>query len=50
MDAAYIDYIIAEHSIDYIIHGDDPCVVDGRDVYEAAKIAGTNVTDIIPIG
>ncbi|CAL1130616.1 unnamed protein product [Cladocopium goreaui] len=25
---------------DYFVHGDDPCVVDGRDVYEAARKAG----------
>jgi len=40
MNAEYLDYIIKEHKIDYVIHGDDPCIVDGKDVYEAAKNAG----------
>lgn len=26
--------------LDYVIHGDDPCIVDGKDVYETAKKAG----------
>jgi glycerol-3-phosphate cytidylyltransferase-like family protein len=29
--------------IDYIVHGDDPCIVDGKDVYEAAQRLGTYV-------
>ncbi|MBA0817099.1 hypothetical protein Gohar_001687 [Gossypium harknessii] len=30
-----------EHKIDYIIHGDDPCLLpDGSDAYALAKIAG----------
>ena len=40
MDAAYVAGILREHRIDYIVHGDDPCVVDGRDVYESAKALG----------
>ena len=30
MDKDYIDYIFKTYDIDYIIHGDDPCIVDGR--------------------
>lgn len=30
-----------EHNIDYIIHGDDPCLLpDGTDAYALAKKAG----------
>jgi hypothetical protein len=27
--------------IDYVVHGDDPCIVDGKDVYESAVKMGT---------
>ena len=40
MNKEYIDYIFETYNVDYIIHGDDPCIVDGKDVYEAAKNAG----------
>jgi ethanolamine-phosphate cytidylyltransferase len=40
MSKEYIDYIFETYNVDYIIHGDDPCIVDGRDVYETAKQAG----------
>jgi len=40
MNKEYIDYIFKTYDVDYIIHGDDPCIVDGRDVYETAKQAG----------
>jgi ethanolamine-phosphate cytidylyltransferase len=40
MNAAYVDWVIETYNIDYIVHGDDPCIVDGKDVYEAAKAAG----------
>jgi glycerol-3-phosphate cytidylyltransferase-like family protein len=26
--------------IDYVVHGDDPCIVDGKDVYETAQKLG----------
>jgi len=32
--------LVREKGVDYFVHGDDPCIVDGRDVYEAAKKAG----------
>ena len=38
MNEEYLEYIIKEYNIDYIVHGDDPCIVDGRDVYESAKV------------
>jgi ethanolamine-phosphate cytidylyltransferase len=40
MNEEYLNWVIREHKIDYVIHGDDPCVVNGKDVYEAAKKAG----------
>lgn len=40
MNKEYLDYVIDKYSIDYVVHGDDPCFVDGKDVYEAAKAAG----------
>jgi hypothetical protein len=29
--------------IDFIVHGDDPCIVDGKDVYETAQKLGKYV-------
>lgn len=40
MNKEYIDWIFKTYNVDFIIHGDDPCIVDGRDVYETAKQAG----------
>lgn len=40
MTREYLDYVIEKYKIDYVIHGDDPCLVNGKDVYEAAKQAG----------
>eukprot|EP00957_Ditylum_brightwellii_P045415 3442366-Ditylum_brightwellii.AAC.1 len=40
MNKEYLDYVIQKFKIDYVIHGDDPCIVDGKDVYAAAKAAG----------
>jgi ethanolamine-phosphate cytidylyltransferase len=40
MNKDYLEYIIREFKIDYVIHGDDPCIVDGKDVYATAKAAG----------
>lgn len=34
MTQEYLDKIIKEYNIDYVVHGDDPCFVNGRDVYE----------------
>jgi len=40
MNKEYLDHVIDKYSIDYVVHGDDPCFVDGKDVYAAAKAAG----------
>lgn len=40
MNQEYLEYIIEKYRIDYVIHGDDPCIVDGKDVYATAKAAG----------
>lgn len=40
MNEAYVLQLIRERGIDYIVHGDDECIVDGKDVYEAAKRLG----------
>ncbi len=40
MNEEYIKYIIEKYKIDYIVHGDDPCIVDGKDVYESAQKLG----------
>ena len=40
MNEEYLNYILEEYNVDYVIHGDDPCIVDGKDVYETAKRAG----------
>lgn len=36
----YLLEIIEKYDIDYLVHGDDPCIVDGKDVYERAKRMG----------
>ncbi|CAE7462924.1 pctA [Symbiodinium sp. CCMP2592] len=40
MTEAYIQDLVENRGIDYFVHGDDPCIVDGRDVYESARKAG----------
>ena len=40
MTENYVNYVIEKYNIDYVIHGDDPCIVDGNDVYAAAKKSG----------
>jgi ethanolamine-phosphate cytidylyltransferase len=38
---AFLERLIHEHKIDYVIHGDDPCLLpDGTDAYAYAKKAG----------
>lgn len=37
----FLDKLITEHQIDFIVHGDDPCIgKDGQDVYAAVKEQG----------
>ncbi|CAM9217293.1 unnamed protein product [Discosporangium mesarthrocarpum] len=40
MSEEYLDYVIEKYRIDYVVHGDDPCIVDGKDVYASAKAKG----------
>lgn len=41
MNEKYLNYILEGYNVDYyVIHGDDPCIVDGKDVHETAKRAG----------
>lgn len=40
MSSEYLDYVIEKYRIDFVVHGDDPCIVDGKDVYESAKAKG----------
>ncbi|ETV85816.1 hypothetical protein H257_02379 [Aphanomyces astaci] len=40
MNDEYLLRMIEKHRLDYIVHGDDPCVVDGKDVYESAQKMG----------
>ncbi|KAF4677326.1 hypothetical protein FOL47_002254 [Perkinsus chesapeaki] len=41
MTPEYIQEVLFDkYKVDYIVHGDDPCIVNGRDVYESAKAAG----------
>jgi ethanolamine-phosphate cytidylyltransferase len=41
MNDEYLKWVISEYNIDYVVHGDDPCIVDGKDVYESAQKMGT---------
>jgi ethanolamine-phosphate cytidylyltransferase len=57
MNDEYLSYIIEKYNIDYIVHGDDPCIVDGKNVYESAvklgkyltipRTEGVSTTDIV---
>jgi len=40
MSEDYLLKLMEEHEIDYFVHGDDPCTVDGRDVYAQVKEMG----------
>ncbi|GMI47046.1 hypothetical protein TrCOL_g162 [Triparma columacea] len=40
MTGEYLDYVIEKYKVDYVVHGDDACIVDGKDVYESAKKQG----------
>jgi ethanolamine-phosphate cytidylyltransferase len=41
MDKDYIEKVVfGQYGCDYIVHGDDPCIVDGKDVFASAKAAG----------
>jgi ethanolamine-phosphate cytidylyltransferase len=36
MDDEYIRWMLKTYRIDYVVHGDDPCIVDGKLVYQSA--------------
>ena len=41
MTPEYLDWVIKTYNIDYVIHGDDPCIgPDGKDVYAHVKARG----------
>jgi ethanolamine-phosphate cytidylyltransferase len=41
MTPEYLDWVIETYKIDYVIHGDDPCIgPDGKDVYADVKARG----------
>lgn len=44
MNDEYLNYVIEKYRIDYVVHGDDPCIVDGKDVYESARKLGKYLT------
>ena len=44
MSDEYLKHVIEKYRIDYVVHGDDPCMVDGKDVYESAQKMGKYLT------
>jgi len=41
LDQEYIEKITKEYKIDFVVHGDDPCLdANGKDVYELVKKQG----------
>ena len=41
MTPEYLDWVIKAYKIDFVIHGDDPCIgPDGKDVYADVKARG----------
>ena len=40
MTSEYLEYIFNTYQVDYVVHGDDPCIVNGKDVYASAKRRG----------
>eukprot|EP00392_Amoebophrya_sp_AT5.2_P009322 g9350.t1 len=40
MTKEYMLSLIDSHHIDYFVHGSDPCIVDGVDVYDTARAMG----------
>ncbi len=57
MDDDYLAMIFDKLKIDYVVHGDDPCIVDGKNVYQNAidlgkyktipRTEGVSTTDIV---
>lgn len=44
MDDAYLRSLLSRLRIDLVVHGDDPCLVDGKDVYASAQALGKYAT------
>lgn len=44
MNEEYLLWVIDKYKIDFVVHGDDPCIVDGKDVYESAQKLGKYLT------
>lgn len=44
MNDEYLLHVIEKYNIDYVVHGDDPCIVDGKNVYESAVKLGKYLT------
>eukprot|EP01065_Artemidia_motanka_P000314 TRINITY_DN10132_c0_g1_i1.p1 TRINITY_DN10132_c0_g1~~TRINITY_DN10132_c0_g1_i1.p1 ORF type:complete len:518 (+),score=173.00 TRINITY_DN10132_c0_g1_i1:85-1554(+) len=41
MNKDYIERVVfGKYNCDYIVHGDDPCIVDGKDVFQVARDLG----------
>jgi len=40
MTQEYLEWVIKEYDIDFVVHGDDPCMVNGEDVYGPVKKMG----------
>eukprot|EP00466_Bigelowiella_natans_P009124 jgi/Bigna1/73090/fgenesh1_pg.22_\ len=40
MTTEYLERLMKRHQIDYVVHGDDPVIVDGKDVYAHVKKMG----------
>jgi len=36
----YLHWVIQKYRIDFVVHGDDPCIVNGKDVYASAQALG----------
>jgi ethanolamine-phosphate cytidylyltransferase len=47
MSDEYLTYVIEKYKIDFVVHGDDPCIVDGKDVYESARKLGKFPPDLV---
>lgn len=40
MTEEYLAWVVEKYKIDYVVHGDDPCLVNGEDVYKLVKQQG----------
>jgi len=40
MTPEYLKWIMDTYKVDFVVHGDDPCLVDGKDVYAHPKAIG----------